>query len=117
MNSYRLAMNPMGEQIAMALLIASPLIVTAFWIGTMLRRSVSTREWFGLVLLWAIALPTLKLCFFAVAPASGPTYVPATQYYAPTTPPGGSAPQDYVPLSSPPGTVTVPQGTAEAAAE
>lgn len=105
--SQGMSFTPMGYQIATALLIASPAIVTAFWIGTMLRRSVSTREWFGVILLWAIALPTLKFCFLRtpllVAP-TGSYYAPATTYYVqPANPPpslsGYPAPQPDNPPS------------------
>jgi|SRR6185295_2282808 len=68
--NHAIGLTPIGREIAITLLMASPLILTAFWIGTMLRRSVGMREWFGLILLWAVALPLLRLCFTA------PAYVP-----------------------------------------
>ena len=38
------------------ILPASPLIISAFWIGTMFRRKVDLREWFLFVAFWAIVL-------------------------------------------------------------
>jgi hypothetical protein len=100
---HSMSFTPLGHQIATALLIASPLVITAFWLGTMLRRSASIREWLGLVLLWAVALPVLKMCFFTVpTPVYQPT-APAPTYYvpapnAPTTP---STSASTVPFAQP----------------
>ena len=83
-----MSFTPMGHQIATGLLLASPLVITAFWLGTMLRRKVSIREWFGLILLWAVSLPLLKLCFLTTPSA---IQYPMT-YYVPASMPYSSPP-------------------------
>ena len=85
--SESLMFTAIGHRIAVALLLASPLIITAFWLGTMLRRPVNIREWFALALFWMISLPVLKLCFLTPSPAQRVPPPPigiGVQQYSPT---------------------------------
>ena len=126
-----LVSTELGYQLGLSLLICSPVIVSAFWVGTMLRRKVNLYEMFGLILFWAAAVSLLGICFNrmpgpfqyagGVYPPSSP--VPPTTYYQPPSlppgtlvpapPPGSLVPATPQPTGTPPGASAAPEESRE----